>query len=91
MTPQQFVINRLQQLSPTMLNVCDNSHLHVGHQEAKNGAHLSVTIVSEKFSGMPPLARHRLVYDTVGDLGIAGIHALNISARSPNAAPSPTL
>jgi stress-induced morphogen len=33
--------------------------------------------------GLPPLARHRLVYAALGDLKRLGVHALSIDARLP--------
>jgi BolA protein len=71
---------RLRALSPRQLNLTNESHLHVGHQEAGNGAHFRLHIVSDCFVGLSILARHRLIYDTVGALMEQGIHALSIAA-----------
>lgn len=45
-------------------------------------------MVSEAFEGKLPLARHRLVHESLGDLmdkGVAagGLHALSIKAKTP--------
>jgi BolA family transcriptional regulator, general stress-responsive regulator len=76
---------RFSQAFPgAVVQVVDDSHLHVGHAGAADGAgHFSVTIVSERFAGRSPLARHRLVYDAVDDWIPHRIHALVISARTP--------
>jgi BolA family transcriptional regulator, general stress-responsive regulator len=66
------------------IEVVDDSHLHVGHAGAAGGAgHFTVRIVSERFAGRTPLARHRLVYDAVGDWIPHRVHALVIFARTP--------
>jgi BolA protein len=71
-------------LAPAALEVSDDSHLHVGHEGARDGrGHYSVDIVSEAFAGLGPVARHRAVYAAVGDLMTTDIHALAIRARTP--------
>jgi BolA protein len=40
-------------------------------------------VVSEAFTGMTPIARHRAVYAAVGALMATDIHALAIRARTP--------
>jgi BolA protein len=70
--------------APSLLRIEDESHLHAGHAGAAQGhSHFRVTIVSEAFRGVSPLARHRLVYAAVGDLLKTDIHALAIEASPP--------
>jgi BolA protein len=69
--------------APTELAVQDDSHLHAGHAGAREGSHFSVRIRSARFAGLTPVARHRLVYDVLGDWMRQGIHALAIDARAP--------
>lgn len=86
MTEQRvgMIRERLQQLAPLELEVIDESHLHVGHPGARDGrGHFRVRIVSGAFDGLPRLARHRAVYDAVGEMMQTDIHALNIEAISP--------
>lgn len=73
---------RLAVLSPTRIAVYDDSDKHKGHPGAKNGAHLRLDIVSEKFCGLSALQRHRLVHESVGDFSALGLHALQISAKT---------
>ena len=75
---------RLAALSPQTLTVEDDSAAHAGHAEAGNGAHLRLHIVAAAFAGLPPLKRHRLVHQAIGNLPAAGIHALVITARTPD-------
>ncbi len=70
-----------------VIEVVDESHLHAGHAGASGGAgHFRVSIRSESFVGRLPLARHRLVYDSVLDWMPNRIHALTIDARTPSEA-----
>jgi BolA protein len=70
-------------LSPTDLQIKDQSHLHAGHDGAQDGrGHFAVTIVSERFAGANRLRRHQMVYDALGDLMKSDIHALRIKAQT---------
>jgi BolA family transcriptional regulator, general stress-responsive regulator len=75
-------------LQPLALEVQDDSHLHAGHAGAREGRHFTVRLTSSAFTGLHRVARHRLVYDALGSLMPAGIHALAIVARSPDEAAS---
>jgi BolA family transcriptional regulator, general stress-responsive regulator len=71
-------------LQPTHLEIVDDSHLHAGHAGAAGGAgHFRVRIVSAAFAGRPPLQRHRMVYTALAALMPSEIHALSISAETP--------
>ena len=48
-----------------------------------DGVHFEATVVCEAFAGKLPLARHRLVYATLGERMGGGIHALQIKALTP--------
>ena len=74
-----------QALNPTELLVKDQSHLHAGHEGAREGkGHFDVTIVSDHFEGLKRIARHRLVYDALGQFMETDVHALRINALSPS-------
>lgn len=73
------------QLSPVELLIKDQSQLHAGHDGAKDGrGHFDVTIVTEKFEGLRPIQRHRIVYDALSKLLETDIHALRIKAFTPS-------
>ena len=75
---------RLDILAPDELSIIDDSHKHVGHAGARDGrGHFSLRIVAGAFRGLRPLARHRLVYQALGDLMDTDIHALAIQALTP--------
>jgi acid stress-induced BolA-like protein IbaG/YrbA len=57
-----------------------------GAQAAVSGAdgvHFEAEVVAEQFAGKLPLARHRLVYATLGDLMGGAIHALALKTLTP--------
>jgi len=70
-------------LAPESLLVQDDSHLHAGHAGALEGSHYSVQITASRFAGLSRVARHRLVYDSLGSLSAQRVHALAIVARAP--------
>ena len=69
-------------LRPTHLEVVNDSHKHAGHREASGSgeSHFSVVIVSDKFSGLPIVKRHQLVYKSISSLLGSPVHALSIKA-----------
>lgn len=72
-----LIRTRLAALEPDLLDIDDESHLHAGHAGAEGGAsHFRVRIVSPRFAGLTPVARHRLVYHQLADLIPFPIHAL---------------
>jgi BolA protein len=77
--------NRLASLEPLALELVDESAAHAGHVGAREGGetHWRLSIVSARFTGKPTVARHRMVYEALGGLMQNPIHALAISARSP--------
>jgi BolA protein len=64
----------------TMLEVRDDSAHHAGHAGAREGGHYHLRIASPRFAGLPPVARHRLIYSALGPLAALGVHALSIEA-----------
>lgn len=51
-----------------------------------DGVHFEAVVVAEAFRGKLPLARHRLVYATLGDLMGGAIHALALKTVTPEEA-----
>lgn len=76
---------RLAALEPQALELVDESAQHAGHAGARPGGntHWKLGVVSSKFTGLNSVSRHRLVYAALGDLMHNPIHALAISARTP--------
>ena len=76
---------RLAALEPLDIELVDESSKHAGHAGWRPGGetHWRLSIVSPRFAGKTTLARHRMVYQALGELMHNPIHALAIIARSP--------
>ena len=48
-----------------------------------DGVHFEAEVVSEAFRGKLPIARHRMVYATLGDRMGGAIHALSLRTLTP--------
>jgi BolA protein len=84
-SPQEIEGRIRNAITVDSLFVRDDSAKHHGHEGAAlGGGHFHVTLISTAFEGKNRLARHRLVYDCLGDWIPARIHALSIDARTPS-------
>ena len=52
--------------------------------QGEDGVHFEAQVVSEAFRGKLPLARHRMVYATLGELMGGEIHALALRTLTPD-------
>ena len=77
---------RLAALEPLSLDLVDESAQHAGHAGWREGGgtHWRLGIVSPRFAGQSAVARHRMVYQALGELMHNPIHALAITARAPD-------
>jgi len=85
MASEQVIREKLQALNPVVLYLRDESEQHAGHAGHRpgGGTHWQLHIVSEAFRGKSAVARHRMVYEALGDLMHRDIHALRIEASAP--------
>ncbi|MCM2308037.1 MAG: BolA family transcriptional regulator [Sulfuritalea sp.] len=75
----------LAALDPVSIEIIDDSAKHAGHAGARSGGgHFRLQIVSPRFAGFRTMERHRLVYDALGPLMKREIHALSITAKTPD-------
>jgi BolA protein len=75
----------LAALQPEEREIADDSHLHAGHAGSRDGGgHYRLKITSAQFIGKPTMARHRMIYSALGDMMKHEIHALNITASTPD-------
>jgi acid stress-induced BolA-like protein IbaG/YrbA len=51
-----------------------------------DGVHFEAQVIAEAFAGKPTLARHRMVYATLGELMGNEIHALALKTVTPEEA-----
>ena len=77
---------RLAALEPLSLDLVDESAQHAGHAGWREGGgtHWRLAIVAPCFAGQSAVARHRMVYQALGELMHNPIHALAITARTPD-------
>ena len=85
MTVADDIKQRLGALSPSRLELLDESAKHAGHAGARPGGntHWKLTIVSAAFAGNSTVARHRMIFEALGELMQNPIHALSINAKAP--------
>jgi BolA family transcriptional regulator, general stress-responsive regulator len=71
--------------SPTELQVVNDSHRHAGHHSSPGTgeSHFSVMVVSAAFAGKSRLERHRMVNAALAEELASGVHALAVSALTP--------
>ena len=67
--------------APLHIEVADESHNHDVPADAQS--HFKVTLVSERFEGMPLVKRHRLVNQALSEELAGGIHALALHTLTP--------
>lgn len=72
-------------LSPSVLEVTDESHLHAGHAGAREGgeSHFRILVVSEQFEGVSRVARQRMINDILREELDGPIHALAMKTLTP--------
>jgi BolA family transcriptional regulator, general stress-responsive regulator len=88
MNVDEAIRARLATLEPVAIELVDESEKHRGHAGYREGGgtHWRLAIVSARFTGQPTVARHRMVYQALGELMQHPIHALAITARAPDEA-----
>ncbi len=85
---ERITKNLTAALSPSRLEVIDESHQHQGHGGWREGGetHFRVVIVSDAFTGKSRLDRHRLVNAALVQELADRVHALAIVAKAPGEA-----
>jgi BolA protein len=74
-------------LNPARLAIFNDSHLHAGHHPgAQRGeeTHFRVEIVAAAFAGESRVQRQRRVYGILAEELAGPVHALQVSARTPD-------
>ena len=72
-------------LSPTHLDVINDSAQHSGHMgdDGSCESHFTIVIQSAAFAGVSRLQRQRMVNAALGDIPGQRVHALAIKASAP--------
>lgn len=77
--------------SPIQLLIENESHKHAHHAAMKGAAntgetHFRVTLISESFAGQSRVQRHRMVNEVLAEELAGPVHALSVTARTPEEA-----
>ena len=75
-------------LNPTRLDIVNESELHAGHRSSPGTgeSHFRILVVSEAFTGMSRVDRHRMVNELLADELSGRIHALALKTYAPGEA-----
>jgi BolA protein len=81
----QEMLRRLDSLSPTKVELIDDSEKHRGHggYNPAGESHFTLIIESAAFQGKSRVERQRLVHAALGDLVGERVHALSLRAKAP--------
>ena len=87
------VANRIRakltdELSPSALEIVDDSASHVGHagHDGRGESHFSVVVVSDAFTGLSRVERQRRVYGILAEELADRVHALSLRTLTPDEA-----
>ncbi|KAB2850960.1 MAG: BolA family transcriptional regulator [Hyphomicrobiaceae bacterium] len=71
---------------PVALEIINESHLHHGHASSPGTgeSHFRLKVVSEAFRGKSRVERHRMVNEALAGLLKTRVHALALTARTPD-------
>lgn len=75
-------------LTPTRLDVVNESHLHAGHRSSPGTgeSHFRLLIVSPAFAGKSRVERHRMVNEALAEELRGRVHALAMKTYAPGEA-----
>ena len=75
-------------LSPSALEIVDDSASHVGHagHDGRGESHFSVVVVSDAFTGLSRVERQRRVYGILSEELADRVHALSLRTLTPDEA-----
>lgn len=81
----QEMLERLDVLKPTRVELVDDSEKHRGHggYNPAGESHFSLVIESGLFAGKSRVERQRMVHSALGELVGERVHALSIKAKAP--------
>ncbi|XP_066939669.1 bolA-like protein DDB_G0274169 isoform X2 [Macrobrachium rosenbergii] len=68
-------------LKPSYLEIINESYMH--NVPPQSETHFKVVVVSEAFSNVPLIKRHRLVNEVLSEELSSQVHALSIVAKTP--------
>jgi BolA protein len=80
-----LMLERLDALKPTKVELVDDSEKHRGHggYNPAGESHFTLLIESPLFAAKSRVERQRMVHSALGELVGDRVHALSIKARAP--------
>lgn len=84
---EQLKTKLTQELDAPFVEIIDDSWKHAGHREAQPGmeaTHLTITVVSPKFEGLPLMDQHRMVHTVLKEAREKHLHALILKTLPPS-------
>ena len=85
MVIEKEIKNRLQKnMDLEHFEIKDFTGRHLNHKRHEGGFHLEAIIVSKDFEDKGLIDRHRMVYESVGNLMKHEIHALSMKTLTPD-------
>lgn len=81
----QMEMKLTEGLSPSHLDIEDQSQRHIGHAGHRPGgeSHFRIEVVSRAFAGKSRVERHRLVNTLLAEELAGSVHALALSTLTP--------
>jgi BolA family transcriptional regulator, general stress-responsive regulator len=87
----QRILQSLQVLNPSFIDLADDSHSHAGHGSEHGGevtghgeTHFKLVLVSEVFQGLSRIERQQKVNLILADEFKNGLHAFQMKLLSPD-------
>jgi len=78
---QQITDKLMEQLSPSHLEVVNESHMH--SVPANSETHFKVVLATDAFDGKRPVQRHQMVYGILSEELAGEVHALALHTYTP--------
>ncbi len=80
---EQIEAKLIAALSPAILEVENESHLHAGHAASPNSgeSHFKITLKADALSALTRLERYRKVHAILADELAGPVHAISISFK----------
>jgi BolA protein len=76
-----IIKNKLSVFNPELIEVINQSHLHMGHTNHKENSHFKIKIISSEFNNLSKIEIHRKINNILSKELESEIHALSIDAK----------
>ena len=80
---EALVHNLLTELNPSRVTLENQSHQHAGHGPEHQWSHYKILIVSDFFTSLSRVQRHKSIYRLLAPCLTLGLHALSLETLTP--------